>query len=301
MGIDFEMLKNIDPQCEIKINETLNNHTTFKIGGPADVLVIPSKVEGVQTAIELCQEAGISYVVLGNGSNVLVTDKGIRGMVIKISEPMSHVEISDESVQVEAGILLSSLAHILKDSGLKGMEFASGIPGTLGGAIFMNAGAYGGEMKDVVEWVDALTPEGEIKRFTKETSDFGYRTSIYKKEAYTVLRCGLKLEKGSVSEIKETIDDLTCRRVSKQPLDLPSAGSTFKRPEGHYAGQLIEEAGLRGVRFGDAQVSQKHCGFIVNRGQATCRDVLKLIEIIQKVVLDHSGVKLEREVQILGE
>jgi UDP-N-acetylmuramate dehydrogenase len=301
MTVDFQSLMAIDPQCTIQYHEPLKNHTTFKIGGAADILVIPGSVEGIAAAIKLCRKAELPYVILGNGSNVLVTDKGFRGAVIKVSAPFNRVEIADDHIVAESGILLSNLANAAKEAALTGLEFASGIPGTLGGAIFMNAGAYGGEMKDVVHWVEALTPEGDVVRLKPEAMQFGYRTSIVKKYGYVVLRCGLVLAKSQKTVIQETMSDLTIRRTSKQPLELPSAGSTFKRPEGYFAGQLIENAGLRGLRYGDAQVSQKHCGFVVNRGNATCKEVLTLIGIIQKVVYDQSKVKLEREVQLIGE
>ncbi|MDK2867230.1 MAG: UDP-N-acetylmuramate dehydrogenase [Clostridiales bacterium] len=301
MTVDFQCLMAIDPQCMIQYQEPLKNHTTFKIGGKADVLLTPGSIEGIAMAVELCRKAELPYVILGNGSNVLVTDKGFRGAVIKVSEPFNRVSIEGTEMVAEAGILLSRLANEAKEASLAGLAFASGIPGTLGGAIFMNAGAYGGEMKDVVTWVEALTPEGDIIRLTPEAMQFGYRTSIVKSKGYIVLRCGMTLQKSKKETIQSEMDDYTMRRKSKQPLELPSAGSTFKRPEGHFAGQLIEMAGLRGLRYGDAQVSQKHCGFVVNRGQATCEDVLMLIGIIQKVVFDHAQVKLAREVQIIGE
>ncbi|MBS7526944.1 UDP-N-acetylmuramate dehydrogenase [Fusibacter paucivorans] len=301
MTVDFQSLMAIDPQCTIQYHEPLKNHTTFKIGGKADILIIPGSVDGIAMAIELCRKAELPYVILGNGSNVLVTDKGFRGAVIKVSAPFSQVTVKGTELVAEAGILLSMLANEAKEASLSGLAFASGIPGTLGGAIFMNAGAYGGEMKDVVTWVEALTPEGDIIRLTPEAMQFGYRTSIVKAKGYVVLRCGLTLHKLQRETIQSEMDDYTMRRTSKQPLELPSAGSTFKRPTGHFAGQLIETAGLRGLRYGDAQVSQKHCGFVVNRGQATCEDVLTLIGIIQKVVYDHAHVRLEREVQLIGE
>ena len=301
MGIDFKALLDVDPRCEIQYHEPLKNHTTFKIGGPADMLISPTCVEGVEVAIKLCINAELPYVILGNGSNVLVTDKGIRGAVIKLADPLNQITIEGETIIADAGVLLSKLSNTAKENHLSGLEFASGIPGTLGGATFMNAGAYGGEMKDVIQWVEALTKTGEKIRLSISEMTFGYRTSIFKKDHYTVLRCGIKLQARDKEEIQATMNDLTEKRVSKQPLEMPSAGSTFKRPVGYFAGQLIDNAGLRGLKFGDAQVSQKHCGFIVNTGNATCHDVLKLIEVIQKVVYDQTEVMLEREVQILGE
>ena len=285
---------------QVLVNEPMSKHTSFKIGGEAKYLVVPNRVQQISDTLSLCKLHNQPYLIMGNGSNILVDDDGIDALVIKISEAMGHVEIQDDLVIAEAGVLLSKLSKIVMKASLQGFEFASGIPGTLGGAIFMNAGAYGGEMKDVVKWVEVLTESGEIQRISSEALAFGYRTSIVKEHNWIVLRVGIQLQMGNFEIINEITNELTKKRVSKQPLELPSAGSTFKRPPGHYAGQLIEEAGLRGLRHGDAQVSDKHCGFVVNLGHATCRQVLDLIAVVQKVVKDTYGVDLEREVRIFG-
>lgn len=285
---------------QILCDEPMSNHTSFKIGGNAKILVIPNSVEQISKTIELCKMYGQQYFIMGNGSNILVEDDGIDALVIKISDAFSEVETIGEEVIAQSGILLSKLSRIVMRESLQGFEFASGIPGTLGGAIFMNAGAYGGEMKDVVSWIDVLTSEGQVLRVEHSDLGFGYRTSIVREKGWIVLRVALKLEKGEIEIIKEITNELTKKRVSKQPLDLPSAGSTFKRPPGYFAGQLIEDAGLRGLRHGDAQVSEKHCGFIVNCGKATCKEIMDLISVVQKVVFDTFGVELEREVRIFG-
>lgn len=287
-------------QSQILINEPMANHTSFKIGGPAKAIITPRSVDEIRMLVESLKAENTPFLVMGNGSNILVDDDGLDVVVIKISDQFSEVVIEEDLVIAEAGVLLSKLSKIILRASLKGFEFASGIPGTLGGAIFMNAGAYGGEMKDVVEWVEVLTHEGEVIRIEHAELAFGYRTSIVRERHWIVLRVAMRFEKGEYAEIIEITNDLTKKRVSKQPLDLPSAGSTFKRPEGHYAGQLIEEAGLRGLRYGDAMVSEKHCGFVVNVGSATCQQVMSLIGVIQKVVYDKFGVNLEREVRIFG-
>ncbi len=296
----FNALNEIYAKHEILIDEAMSNHTSFKIGGKVKVLVIPSHFEQINKTLKLCHSLNQPFLIMGNGSNILVEDKGIDALVIKISEALSGVTFEDDLVIAESGILISKLSKLVLRESLQGFEFASGIPGTLGGAIFMNAGAYGGEMKDVIEWVEVMTLDGEILKVDRDHLEFGYRTSVVKDRNYIVLRVGIRLSHGDMQGIIECTNELTKKRVSKQPLELPSAGSTFKRPPGHYAGQLIEEAGLRGLRRGDAQVSEKHCGFIVNLGNATCDDVLELISVVQKVVYDTFGVALEREVRIFG-
>ena len=296
----LDALYKIYEPTQVLVDEYMSNHTSFKIGGKADFIVVPHTIEQIEKTIDLCKTMNQPYFIMGNGSNILVEDTGIRALIIKISEGFSEIRIEGDLVIAEAGVLLSKLSKVVWKEALQGFEFASGIPGTLGGAVYMNAGAYGGEMKDVVEWVDVLTMEGVIKRIGKADLEFGYRTSIVRDLNYIVLRVGIKLTLGNVEIIKEITNELTKKRVSKQPLELPSAGSTFKRPPGHYAGQLIEEAGLRGLRHGDAQVSEKHCGFIVNLGKATCEEVMELISVVQKVVFDTFGVTLEREVRLFG-
>ncbi len=296
----LDALYKIYEPTQVLVDEYMSNHTSFKIGGKADFIVVPHTIEQIEKTIDLCKSMNQPYFIMGNGSNILVEDTGIRALIIKISEGFSDIKIEGDLVVAEAGVLLSKLSKVVWKEALQGFEFASGIPGTLGGAVYMNAGAYGGEMKDVVEWVDVLTMEGVVKRIGKADLEFGYRTSIVRNLNYIVLRVGIKLTSGNVEIIKEITNELTKKRVSKQPLELPSAGSTFKRPPGHYAGQLIEEAGLRGLRHGDAQVSEKHCGFIVNLGKATCEEVMELISVVQKVVFDTFGVTLEREVRLFG-
>lgn len=293
-------LLNIFGEEKLMFHEPMKHHTSFKIGGEVDVLILPTTVEDVKHAMEILKDEEVDYYVMGNGSNILVKDSGIEGAVIKLGKNFSGIEIAGERLIAKSGILLSEIANRALDQSLKGFEFASGIPGTIGGAMVMNAGAYGGEMKDVVETVTVLTPDGEIKTFTNEEMNFGYRTSIIGTEGHMVLEVVLKLESGEYDEIKAIVDDLTSKRTTKQPLHLPSAGSTFKRPLNNYAGKLIDEAGLRGIRVGGAQVSELHCGFVVNVGNATAEDVLNLMKLVQKVVYDKFDVKLEPEVKLFG-
>ncbi|MBQ7986388.1 MAG: UDP-N-acetylmuramate dehydrogenase [Clostridia bacterium] len=285
---------------EIKKNELLKNHTSFKIGGPADEFAEVYNEEELKELIEYAKNKGIPYTIMGNGSNLLVSDKGIRGLVIKLAKGFDSVEVQGDKIIAKAGILLSKLANVALENGLSGLEFASGIPGTLGGAIYMNAGAYGGEMKDVVGKVTYLS-NGEIKTAEKGELDFGYRHSRFSGKEDIVLSAEILLEKADKTEIRAKMDDFKERRCSKQPLSMPSAGSTFKRPEGYFAGKLIEDAGLKGKAIGGAQVSEKHSGFVVNTGDATCQDVLDLIKFIQDTVYDKFKVKLETEVKMLGE
>jgi len=279
-------------------NEPMSNHTTFKIGGAAQIMVIPQNSDQIIQTIEICTRNEVPFYVLGNGSNILVEDAGIQGLVIKIEHGMETVYIGEDHIIAEAGVKLNDLAHQLLNASYTGFEFASGIPGTLGGGIFMNAGAYGSEMKDVIEWVEAISMDGKIIRFELKDLAFSYRTSIFKAKGYIIIRCGLKLKKGNISDIRDKMEELKARRSLKQPLEYPSAGSTFKRPEGYFAGQLIEQAGLRGLKFGSAQVSEKHCGFIINLGGATCSEIITLSKMVEKIVFDASGVKLEREIKI---
>jgi len=279
----------------------MKNHTSFKIGGPADVLIIPEKEEEIVEAIKFCRENEIKHFIMGNGTNLLVKDTGIRGVVIKVANGFDKIEVVGEKIICEGGALLSKIANYALKHSLTGFEFASGIPGTIGGAVTMNAGAYGGEMKDVVSKVKVMDKNNNIIQLTNEQMNFRYRGSLVGDENLIVLGVELQLQKGDYSSIKEKMKDLTDRRVSKQPLEYPSAGSTFKRPEGYFAGKLIDDAGLRGVRYGDAQVSEKHCGFIINAGEATFDEVITLIKMIQKVVYDKFNVKLETEVKIVGD
>ena len=285
----------------VKQQEPMSRHTTFRIGGPADFYLCPHSTKEVQEIVEICKEENLPYFVLGNGSNLLVSDKGYRGVVIQLWKNFSDITVKDCCIQAKAGALLSKVAVEALEAGLTGMEFASGIPGTIGGAAFMNAGAYGGEMKDIIKSVKVLDTQGEVRVLPKEELKMGYRTSIVKEKGYTVLSVELELSKGNREEIRNTMEDLKERRTSKQPLEMPSAGSTFKRPEGYFAGKLIMDSGLRGFSVGGAQVSEKHCGFVVNKGGATAMDVLNLIREVQRRVKEQFGVDLETEVRFLGE
>lgn len=281
--------------------EPMKKHTTFRLGGPADYFLCPRDAGQVAGILHICREEGLPWFVLGNGSNLLVSDAGYRGVVIQIYKNMNQVWIDGEKITAQAGALLSAVSKKAMEAGLSGIEFASGIPGTLGGAAVMNAGAYGGEMKDVLETVKILTPEGEVRTLLAEELELGYRTSIIKEKGYLVLEAVLKLSQGDQEAIRARMEELKVQRVSKQPLEYPSAGSTFKRPEGYFAGKLIQDSGLRGYRVGGAQVSEKHCGFVINTGEASAADVACLIRHVQKQVYEKFGVKLETEVKYLGE
>ncbi|MBS4534799.1 UDP-N-acetylmuramate dehydrogenase [Clostridium sp. D2Q-14] len=285
----------------MKRNVLMKEHTFFKIGGPADIMIFPKSISEISNIIKFCNDTDIDYFVLGNGTNLLVRDKGIRGVIIKIDENLSHIKVEGNRIIAEAGAKVSKVAKLALQNSLTGLEGASGIPGSLGGGVTMNAGAYGNELKDVIRKVKCIDGDGNIIVYSREEMQFGYRHSRIHEEPLLVVEVDMEFEKGDYDEIKKSIDDYTKRRNNKQPLHLPSAGSTFKRPEGDYAGRLIDVSGLRGVRYNDAQVSEKHCGFVVNLGNATCEDVLTLIRTIQKTVKDKHGVELEREVLIVGE
>lgn len=284
----------------VETNVNMSRYTTFKVGGPADCLVSPASKEQIKDVIDICKKAEVNYYIIGNGSNLLVKDTGFSGVIIRLNKNFSQYQIHDNIITANGGILLSQLARTACDNSLTGLEFASGIPGTLGGAVTMNAGAYGGEMSQVVLSVKVLDINGEVKELTVKELKLGYRTSIFQRKDYILLEAGLRLEKGDKEKIQSLMTDLACRRKEKQPLEYPSAGSTFKRPKGYYAGKLIMDAGLAGYRIGDAQVSAKHCGFVINTGNATASDILKLIEEIKDVVYGKFGVTLESEVRILG-
>ncbi len=294
-------LKNILNDDAVLVAEMMKNHTSFQIGGPADILLLPRSIAEIVAVYQLLNGAGIPITWLGKGSNILVSDQGIRGAVIKIAENFGDLTVVGENLVVAAGALLEKVSQVAAEHSLTGFEFACGIPGTIGGAVFMNAGAYDGEMAQVVHAVTVLRRTGDVVRLTKEQLSFRYRGSSIQDDGDIVLGVELKLKKGDKQAIAATVADLTARRTAKQPLDLPSAGSTFKRPAGYYAGKLIQDSGLRGVRFGDAAVSQKHCGFVVNLGAATCRDVITLIGFIQKTVADKFGVNMQTEVRKIGE
>lgn len=281
--------------------EAMSQHTTFKIGGPADYFLMPDKGEDVGRVIKICKEKEIPYFILGNGSNLLVGDGGYRGAVIQIYRNMSSVTVEGNEIRAQAGALLSAVAAAAKNASLTGFEFAGGIPGTIGGAVVMNAGAYGGEMKDVLTEVTVMNAEGDIFTLPTEELELGYRTSIIKTAGYIVLEAKIRLKEGDPEVIRETMKDLTIRRTTKQPLEYPSAGSTFKRPEGYFAGKLIMDSGLAGYQVGGAQVSEKHCGFVINAGDATARDVRTLMDNVRDIVYKKYGVTLEPEVKFLGE
>ena len=281
--------------------EAMSQHTTFKIGGPADYFLMPDKGEDVGRVIKICKEKEIPYFILGNGSNLLVGDGGYRGAVIQIYRNMSSVTVEGNEITAQAGALLSAVAAAAKNASLTGFEFAGGIPGTIGGAVVMNAGAYGGEMKDVLTEVTVMNAEGDIFTLPTEELELGYRTSIIKTAGYIVLEAKIRLKEGDPEVIRETMKDLTIRRTTKQPLEYPSAGSTFKRPEGYFAGKLIMDSGLAGYQVGGAQVSEKHCGFVINAGGATAKDVRTLMDNVRDIVYKKYGVTLEPEVKFLGD
>ena len=282
-------------------DEPMSRHTTFRCGGPATLFLRPGSEDELVRVVSLLKDKGHPYMLLGNGSNLLVSDKGYEGVVISL-ERLSELSLEGEtSIRAQAGVLNSRIASFARENSLAGFEFAAGIPGTIGGAMIMNAGAYGGEMKLITTSVRAITPDGEVKELTAEDCDFGYRTSALKREGYVVLSALLQLQKGNEKEITDLMTELALKRKEKQPLEYPSAGSTFKRPEGYFAGKLIQDAGLKGFSVGDAAVSEKHCGFVINKGQATSADIYKLIREVQKKVFEDSGVILEPEVIMVGE
>lgn len=297
----YDKLNNVIGKDSILIDEPMSRHTTFRVGGPADFFVTPKAKEEVRDVICICKEAGMPYYIIGNGSNLLVSDAGYRGVIVQIYKEMNEVKVEGDLVKAQAGALLSGIAAKALGAELSGFEFASGIPGTIGGACAMNAGAYGGEMKDVLESVTVLTGEGKIIELGRNELELGYRTSVIAKKGYIVLGVALKLECGDGEKIKTYMDELKEKRVTKQPLEYPSAGSTFKRPEGYFAGKLIEDAGLRGFQVGGAQVSEKHCGFVINRDHATAADIMELMRQVQIRVKENSGVDLEPEVKRLGD
>ena len=293
-------LEKLLSQEQIRKEEPLSRHTTFRVGGAAEYFVMPS-VSQVPEVVALCRAYGLPLTVIGNGSNLLVSDEGLRGVVLELGKAASGIRLLDsEDLAVAAGTLLSETANYAAKHGLSGMEFAAGIPGSLGGAVVMNAGAYGGEMKDILSGVRVLTKNGEIRVRPADELELSYRHSRMMDEEDLVLEARLNLTQGSEVVIRAKMEELRKRRVEKQPLEYPSAGSTFKRPEGYFAGKLIEEAGLRGFRVGDAQVSEKHCGFVINRGAATAAQILELMQRVQERVKENSGVDLEPEVRLLG-
>ena len=285
----------------VLFDEPMSQHTTFRIGGPADVFAMPENYEQIREVLRLCREEKLPFFVLGNGSNLLVSDSGYRGVIIQMDRNMEEIRVEGEEIHACAGALLSSVAVAARNASLTGFEFAGGIPGTIGGAAVMNAGAYGGELEDVLKEVTVMTREGELLTIPVDKLEMGYRTSIIKTSGYLVLEAVISLKKGDEEKIRAVMKDLSERRTEKQPLDYPSAGSTFKRPEGYFAGKLIMDSGLRGYRAGGAQVSEKHCGFVINAGGATAEDVRTLMEHVIEVVREKYGVTLEPEVKFLGD
>ena len=296
-----EWIRKLGEQVEILEAEPMKNHTTFRIGGPADALALPKTPEEVAEVVRFCHEHAQPYYVLGNGSNLLVSDEGYRGIVLQLYRNFNDIQVNGEMITVQSGAMLAAVARTAYQNGLTGLEFASGIPGTIGGAVVMNAGAYGGEMKHVLREVTVLTKEGEVLAIPAKALELGYRTSVIPKNGWIVLGTVLQLKKGDPEQILARMEELKEQRITKQPLDLPSAGSTFKRPEGYFAGKLIMDAGLRGFTVGGAQVSEKHCGFVVNRGNATAADVWELICEVKRRVKEMTGVELEPEVKLLGD
>ena len=297
----YDYIEKIVPQENILSNEPMSRHTTFRVGGAAKCLIKVNNKEQMKKLIPYLHMTGQNFFILGNGSNLLVGDKGYSGILVKLGEGMESVTVEGERMKISAGTLLSKAASAARENELTGMEFASGIPGTVGGAIVMNAGAYGGEMKQIVESVEVMNMEGEILVLDNDTMEFGYRKSVIKSRPFIVLETVLCLQKGKQEEISSKMEELSRLRREKQPLEYASAGSTFKRPEGYFAGKLIMDAGLRGFSIGGAKVSEKHCGFIVNSGNATAADIREIIDEVQKCVKAKFGVTLEREVIYLGD
>ncbi len=296
----IELAENL--QSEVIQNAPMSKYTSFKTGGNADVLIIPNSVSALQAIAKKCKEENVTPLVIGNGSNLLVTDNGIRTVVIKIGSSMSKIELIDnETIRCEAGASVKALCNFAHTESLSGLEFAYGIPGNVGGAVYMNAGAYGGEMKDVLVSVTHIDSDGNIGIYNGDELELGYRKSTYSNKDYIIVSATMKLKKGNSDEIREAMNDKLRRRREKQPLEYPSAGSTFKRPEGYFAGALIEDCGLKGYRVGGAQVSEKHAGFVINTGEATSSDILTLIKDVQNKVYEKHGVVLETEVKIVGE
>lgn len=300
----YEKLLAVSEASHVKTEEEMRKHTTFRVGGPASYFVSPDSREELAGLIRLCRSNEVEYFILGNGSNLLVGDGGYDGVVISMTGGFSFCEASHEAgfgtVRAGAGTSLARVARTAMEHSLTGLEFAAGIPGSLGGAVVMNAGAYGSEMKDVLEYVIVMAEDGGIKRLSVEELALGYRTSCILENGYIVLEAGFRLKEGDQAAIKAYMEELAAKRRSRQPLEYPSAGSTFKRPAGYFAGKLIEDAGLRGYRVGGAEVSEKHCGFVINRDRATAEDIMTLCDEVKKTVAGRFGVQLEMEVKKIG-
>lgn len=293
-------LQNVMGGSGIFMEEPMKKHTTFRVGGPADVLVQPDET-ALAAILALCRQYHVSYSFIGNGSNLLVGDKGIRGVVIEMTDPMGNIEVDGTKITAQAGAMLSKIANTAASNGLGGMEFAAGIPGSVGGAVVMNAGAYGGEMKDIIEKVYVLDENSAQLELDRDALDLGYRHSCIPEKKYIVTKVVLELVPRNEAEIRSEMKELNEKRAEKQPLQYPSAGSTFKRPEGYFAGKLIMDAGLRGYQVGGAQVSEKHCGFVINKGDATAADICQLMRDVSDKVQAQFGVVLEPEVKMIGE
>lgn len=288
--------------AEVQTDAPMSKYTSFKAGGNASILITPDSLDTLKRTVSFCRENNVKMFVIGNGSNLLVTDKGFDGAIIKIGSSLSSIElVGDCTVKCEAGASMKALCMFALENSLSGLEFAYGIPGTLGGAVYMNAGAYGGEMKDVLESCSHIDNKGAVGTLSKEELNLSYRRSVYTDNGFVITSAILKLKKGVKEDIKAAMDDKLMRRRAKQPLEYPSAGSTFKRPEGYFAGALIEESGLKGYSVGGAQVSEKHAGFVINKGGATASDIISLIKHIQNTVFEKYSVSLEPEVKIIGE
>lgn len=285
--------------CKIMVYESLSNHTSFKVGGRCDMLIYPNSAESLKELYTKCKDISLNSFILGNGSNVLFNDRGFRGVVFVISHEIGNISVNENVVTAEAGASLSRLCVTALDNGLTGLEFAYGIPGTVGGAVYMNAGAYGGEIKDVIKSVTAVDTNGKLITFTSDELDMGYRKSVFTDKDYVILSATFELTSGDNTEIKAKMDDLMSRRKAKQPLEYPSAGSTFKRPEGTYAGLVIEQSGLKGYTVGGAQVSEKHANFVINKGGAKASDIITIIDDIKKTVKEKTGYDLECEVKLI--
>lgn len=295
-----EVFKEILKPENVKVNELMKHHTSFKVGGPVDILVTPENFEQVKQTITLCRNKNVPYYIVGNGTNLLVRDGGIRGVVIKLIK-LNNITVNENKLTADCGVPLCLASGTALKHELSGLEFACGIPGSIGGAVAMNAGAYDGEMSHIIESVVIIDKNGEIKKLSNEQMEFDYRNSAVLKYGYIALQVTFNLKNGEHSKIKNRMDELTARRKEKQPLEYPSAGSTFKRPDGYFASKLIQDSGLKGVNVGDAQVSKKHSGFIINKGNATAKEILELIALVQAQVKEQFGVELHPEVRIVGE
>lgn len=287
--------------CKIMVYEPLSNHTSFKVGGRCDMLIYPNSTDSLIKLHAKCKDISLNSIILGNGSNMLFNDRGFRGVALVLSHEIGNISVDGNVITVEAGASLAKLCLAALDNDLTGLEFAYGIPGTVGGAVYMNAGAYGGEVKDVIDEVTAVDASGKAKTFTKDELDMGYRKSVFTDSEYVILSAKFVLAAGNRADIKAKMDDLMSRRKDKQPLEYPSAGSTFKRPEGTYAGLVIEQSGLKGYSVGGAQVSEKHANFVINKDNAKAADIIQLIDDVKKIVKDKTGYDLECEVKLISD